>query len=199
MTSKPDKTGWAYAVVQYDNGAIGLTSNATTVGDALQDNPTDAYTDYEMDQYGCSDADTDTSCVDDKTNPVIDLTADDTTPTDPTVPPAPSKSCYGLSEDKYIVPADLAANIKGFCQQATKQGTQDPNSGSLQRSFNPNTPETISVSMNWRPGLPGFTLSEPDCEEYMNSISDSCDVNDPNNPMNWKGEPIHLCILPFSP
>ncbi|KAL9124398.1 MAG: hypothetical protein Q9217_006265, partial [Psora testacea] len=95
--------------------------------------------------------------------------------------------CNGLQSLKYISPQDLDQNIDDFCTQAEKQGTQDAGSGSVQRTLNANTPEEISLSTDWPPGLAGFKPTKDACKEYMSSISRKCDGNDPANPMNWKG------------
>ena len=97
----------------------------------------------------------------------------------PTLPPP---KCSGLSSKKYIAQGDLASNIQDYCQQAKTQGKQDPNSGSLGRTFNKGTPEEIDITMTWPSGQP-----LPDCGDALNSTMNGCDGNDPNNPMDWKG------------
>ncbi|KAH8586001.1 hypothetical protein B0O99DRAFT_695901 [Bisporella sp. PMI_857] len=106
----------------------------------------------------------------------------------PTVPARPkiSQNCHGLGSDKYIAQAKLSSNIKAFCSEVAKQRVQDRNSGSIERKYNVDTPESISISINWPPGRP-FKLEEASCLKYMNIISNGCDGNNPNNPMNWKG------------
>jgi hypothetical protein len=85
----------------------------------------------------------------------------------------------------------MAANIKDFCSQAAKQGGQGPNSGSLARVFNKGSngedaPDELSISMDWPPGMKIFKLQETDCNNYMNVVMNSCDGNDPNNPLDFK-------------
>ena len=95
--------------------------------------------------------------------------------------------CNGLESLKYISTQDLDQNIDDFCTQADKQGTQDAGSGSIQRSFNVKTPEEISISVDWPPGLADFKPTKDACKTHMSAISKNCDGNNPANPMNWKG------------
>ena len=89
----------------------------------------------------------------------------------------PPPQCNGLSSNKYIAEADLAGNIQDYCSQAAAQGKQDPNSGSLGRTFNKGTPEQIDITMTWPPGQP-----LPKCNDPFNLI------------LNGKAtHPIHQC------
>ena len=80
----------------------------------------------------------------------------------------PPPKCNGLSSNKYIVQPDLSGNIMDYCTQAGQQGKQDPNSGSLGRTFNKGTPEETDITMTWPPGQP-----LPNCNDPLNSIMNS--------------------------
>ena len=88
------------------------------------------------------------------------------TPTGPKI----TQKCNGLGSNKYIAQPNLASIIKAFCSDAAKQGVQDKDSGSIVRSYNADTPEAVSLSMDWPSGLP-FKLEEGVCLKYMNTVS----------------------------
>lgn len=94
--------------------------------------------------------------------------------------------CAGLANKKYVAPDDLKDRIeKDFCPAAVKQGALDTGSGSLGRTYNERTPESVVISMEWAPGL-NFKPNLDDCKKYLHAISDGCDGNDPHNPANYK-------------
>lgn len=110
---------------------------------------------------------------------------DTVTPTPTPVPTDGPIQCNGLDSKKYINVDDLNSLFSGFCNDLRSQGSQDPGSGSFQRSYYIKTPEEISLSIDWAPGT---TIDMDACETHMKALSDDCDGNDPtNNPMNWKG------------
>ncbi|KAI9890439.1 MAG: hypothetical protein M1814_003923 [Vezdaea aestivalis] len=100
--------------------------------------------------------------------------------------PPLAKTCNGLGSKNYVAQQSLSLNIDDFCGQAAKQGTLDKDSGSIGRKFFAGTPNEVDISMDWTPGL-DFKPNQADCIAILNHISDDCDGNDPNNPMNWKG------------
>ncbi|KAF2840123.1 hypothetical protein M501DRAFT_1015201 [Patellaria atrata CBS 101060] len=184
-----------------DGTAVAIT-DLNVLASALMVTPEEALTLYDATELGCSDANTETSCVDAATNPPIDLdaTADDSwnipdatedgppRAAEPTASPTPSPSltCNGLSNNKYIAQADLAVDILDFCGQAAAQGVQDVDSGSIDRTYHQGTPSEVHVAIDWPSGS-SWTPNQDECISWMNHVSDDCDGNDPNNPMNWKG------------
>jgi hypothetical protein len=56
-------------------------------------------------------------------------------PTTAPPPPPPVLACHGTGSNKYLGQPTLAADVVDFCNQAVKQGSQDPGSGSIVRVF----------------------------------------------------------------
>lgn len=75
--------------------------------------------------------------------------------------------------------------IGKFCDEAAAQGGHDKDSGSLRREYNGGSPDHIVLSMDW-PQEIDFKPDANVCRDKMGVVMDSCDGNDPNNPMNWK-------------
>ena len=112
-----------------------------------------------------------------------------------TTPPAPPPSkptevgkCFGLGAKKYVGRDTIADIIqKQYCPDAVKQGKLDANSASIARTYNKGTPEEVSVSIDYKPGL-DFKPNMDDCVRLLLGRDvDGCDGNDPKNPLNWKG------------
>ncbi|KAK2865064.1 hypothetical protein FQN49_003942 [Arthroderma sp. PD_2] len=107
------------------------------------------------------------------------------TPAPPTSPNA-SPHCNGLSSKIYMSQSTLADNIRDFCSQAVKQGVQDEDSGSITRTFNHGSLDDVKIAVDWPPGMK-IPFNEDACKENLKQISDDCDGNDPENPMDYKG------------
>jgi len=99
------------------------------------------------------------------------------------VPPAPKvlkfdMTCNDVGGTKWVARDAAIDHINTFCAEAAKQGVQDPNSGSLARTYDGN----LLLSIDWPPGTPFPT----DCSKFMPAIVDGCGGGAPDNPLNWK-------------
>ncbi|KAJ3539856.1 hypothetical protein NM208_g5315 [Fusarium decemcellulare] len=81
---------------------------------------------------------------------------------------------------------DMNDKIGKFCSEAAKQRVQDKDSGSTMRKYNAGTRFEVDISMDWPSGLDISDNEENKCKEKMTLIIDSCDGNNPANPLNWK-------------
>jgi len=84
----------------------------------------------------------------------------------------PVKTCNGINNKKWIALDNPNDKMDTYCADAAKQGVQDKESGSLVRTYNAGTPDELTLSMDWPPGL-SFKLLESDCKNYMSSVMDS--------------------------
>ncbi|KAF2176473.1 hypothetical protein K469DRAFT_446770, partial [Zopfia rhizophila CBS 207.26] len=74
--------------------------------------------------------------------------------------------------------------INTFCVEAEKQGDHDKDSGSLRREYNNNGPDHVIISMDWPSN--SFKPNKNECLKHLGHIMDTCDGNEPTNPLNWK-------------
>ena len=104
----------------------------------------------------------------------------------PTPVATPQLTCNGVDTTNWMGRDALNNVIGTFCADAEAQGVQDKDSGSLQRSYNGGGPDEVSLSMDWPSGA-DFKPKKDDCVDYMSTVMDSCDGNEPDkNPLNWK-------------
>jgi hypothetical protein len=104
----------------------------------------------------------------------------------PPPPPAEAKlTCMGIDNTKWMGRDALRDAIDSFCGEAEAQGVQDKDSGSLARNYNQGGPDQVTLSIDWPSGST-FKPKMDECVGYLTTVMDSCDGNDPRNPMNWK-------------
>lgn len=91
------------------------------------------------------------------------------------VPAAPPKQVLTCLESNPKVLSREAMNdaLVKFCSDAAKQGSQDPNSGSLVRTYNDDKDTAVSLSMDWPIGKDIRLNMEQKCRENMAKIMDS--------------------------
>ncbi|KAI9811950.1 MAG: hypothetical protein M1832_000655 [Thelocarpon impressellum] len=182
------------AIYSPASGMTTFTGNATNATSTSLSTSTTANgtTTTTSDSGSATGTATTTSSTSSSSRPTTSTVPPTTSPTPPpppttaAAPPPPetSLSCAPKATN-YIAQPDLAVNIKDYCKQAAQQGVQDPKSGSLVRDFNPETPQKVSISMNWPSGL-DFILHEDECNQHMNRVMNDCHGNDPENPMGFK-------------
>lgn len=83
-----------------------------------------------------------------------------------------SPTCAGDSANKFLGRDDLNNQIGTYCADAAKQGTQDPNSGALGRTYNQGTRYEVALSMEWPDDVDIKQDLEANCKQYMTSIMD---------------------------
>ena len=81
-------------------------------------------------------------------------------------------ACAGDSANKFLGRDDLNNQIGTYCADAANQGTQDPNSGALGRTYNQGTRYEVALSMEWPDGVDIKQDLEANCKQYMTSIMD---------------------------
>lgn len=101
---------------------------------------------------------------------------------------ASAHQCNGLNNDNYVTQSTLASNIQDFCTASAAQPNGIANSGStFSKDYNPNTPDHMTLSTTWPTGLRNFQIFADECNFYMSTIMNGCDVPvNGVNPMNWK-------------
>ncbi|KAK8876993.1 hypothetical protein PGQ11_001939 [Apiospora arundinis] len=100
--------------------------------------------------------------------------------------PEQGRKCQGVKSGKFIGQDLMKAKIGEFCADAAKQKVHDKNSGSIMRKYNAGKPDEVHLSIDFPQGLDISKDLEKNCKTNMANIMDSCDGNDPKNPLNWK-------------
>ena len=94
--------------------------------------------------------------------------------------------CNGLANDNYVTQATLLTNIQDFCAQSAAQNIAISGS-TFTKDYNAGTLEHVTLTTTWPTGILNFQVFPDECNYYMSTITNGCDVPSPdNNPMNWK-------------
>ena len=102
---------------------------------------------------------------------------------------ATARQCNGINNNNYITRSTLAANIQEFCTASAAQPNGIATAGStFTKDYNANTPDHVTLTTTWPPGPLNFQIFPDECNYYMGTIMDGCDVptSDGSNPSNWK-------------
>ena len=75
--------------------------------------------------------------------------------------------------NKFLARDDLNNQIGTFCGDAAQQGVQDPNSGSIVRTYNQGQRYQVTLSMDWPPGQDITQNMKQNCIDGMTLIMDS--------------------------
>lgn len=84
-------------------------------------------------------------------------------------PPTPVLACNGIVNVWWIPDTVLATQIPIFCKDATAQGVQDKNSGSIVREYNTGTVNDVTISMEWPSGA-DFSPDVTECTAQLTKI-----------------------------
>ena len=97
--------------------------------------------------------------------------------------------CNGISGNHYVTQSTLASNIQDFCTASAAQPNGIANSGStFTKDYNTGTPDYVTLKTTWPSGALNYQVFVDECNYYMNTIMNGCDVpSSGNNPLNWKG------------
>ncbi|KAI1329886.1 hypothetical protein F5Y16DRAFT_396994 [Xylariaceae sp. FL0255] len=102
--------------------------------------------------------------------------------------PLPSQglTCAGSVFNKFLSRDDLNDAIGQFCSDAAAQKVHDNDSGSISRIYNGGSRYEVHLAIDWPQGVDISDNMEDNCISKMGLIMDSCDGNDPKNPLDWK-------------
>lgn len=101
---------------------------------------------------------------------------------------ATAHQCNGINNNNYVTRSTLAGNIQDFCTASVAQPNGIANAGStFTQDYNANTPNHVTLTTTWPPGPRNFQIFPDECNYYLGTIMDGCDVPSPSsNPSNWK-------------
>ncbi|KAF4634122.1 hypothetical protein G7Y89_g3977 [Cudoniella acicularis] len=94
-------------------------------------------------------------------------------------------TCTPVNDAHWMRPSIISAAVPIYCADAAKQGVQDPDSGSLIRTYNQGIADKVSISTEWLSGLI-FVLGGNYYNANMSRVMDGCSGDSGNNPMGWK-------------
>ena len=94
--------------------------------------------------------------------------------------------CNALSNNHYATYSTLLGNIQNFCAASVTQ--KIANAGTtFTKDYNGGTPDHLTLTTTWPPGPRNFEVFEDECNYYLKTVMNSCDIPSPaSNPLNWK-------------
>ncbi|KAI9829475.1 MAG: hypothetical protein M1819_006295 [Sarea resinae] len=99
---------------------------------------------------------------------------------------ATAHQCNGINNNNYIDQATLAGNIQAYCQSSASKILANASS-TFTQDFNANTPDHVTLTTKWPAGPLSFQIFQDECNYYMSTIMDGCDVPSVStNVMNFK-------------
>lgn len=110
-------------------------------------------------------------------------------PTEPTITPdLPDQGIKCASTDpnnmKWMDRDKMNDRIGEFCTDAAAQRVHDKDSGSTARDYDSGSNDSwVGISIDFPYD---FVPTEDECVRHLTNLMDSCDGNNPANPMNWK-------------
>ena len=101
---------------------------------------------------------------------------------------ATAHQCNGINTNNYVTQSTLAANVQDFCTASAAQANGIATAGSkFTKDYNANTPDHVTLTTTWPPGPLNFQIFSDECNYYMSTIMNGCDVPSAgSNPLNWK-------------